>query len=135
MDWSRRASIPDNYLPAPAILAAIQSTALQSSVRIMKFQQLPMGTRFEYEGVVYCKIGPVSATAEQGGSRLIPRHAELRPLDGAVPAAPAKPVRQLDESVVLAAFETFFAVCLRQADESGRMQLAAARERFLAALK
>jgi hypothetical protein len=33
----------------------------------MKFQQFPLGARFEFEGKVYVKSGPISATAETGG--------------------------------------------------------------------
>ncbi|NTV96682.1 MAG: hypothetical protein HGA75_14935 [Thiobacillus sp.] len=100
----------------------------------MRFHLLPIGARFEYEGKVYTKTGPIAAASEAGGQRMIPRHATLRPLDGSPPPAPAKPARQLDEARVLAAFEAFYAVCLRGQDEAGRLELAAARERFLAAL-
>lgn len=111
-------------------MAAVATTACQT----MKFQQLPIGARFEYEGQVYVKTGPVAAAAEQGGQRMIPRHALLRPLDGAPAPAATSPARLLDEARVLAAFEAFYAECLRQQDEAGRQALAAARERFLAAL-
>jgi hypothetical protein len=100
----------------------------------MKFHQLAIGARFEYEGAVYLKTGPIAAAAEAGGQRMIPRHAVLRPLDGAAPPAPPKPGRKLDEARVLAAFEAFYRDCARGQDESGRLALAAARERFLAAL-
>ncbi|MDD3530336.1 MAG: hypothetical protein PHS77_10715, partial [Gallionellaceae bacterium] len=111
-------------------MAAVATTACQT----MKFQQLPIGARFEYEGRVYVKTGPVAAAAEQGGQRMIPRHALLRPLDGAPAPATPERGRALDETRVLAAFEAFYAECLRQQDEAGRPALAAARERFLAAL-
>lgn len=101
----------------------------------MKFQHLSIGARFEFEGKVYCKTGPVSAAAETGESRLIPRHAELRPLDGGPVTEKPKPGRALEESVVLAAFEAFYSVSARLADETARMELAAARQRFLAALE
>lgn len=49
----------------------------------MKFQHLPLGARFEFEGKVYVKAGPLTAAAENGsGPRLIPRHAQLKPVDG-----------------------------------------------------
>ncbi len=76
----------------------------------MKFQMLPMGARFEYEGRVYLKTGPMTAVSEAGGQRMIPRFAVLKPLDGAV-AAPARAGRKLDESAVLAAFDRFYAEC------------------------
>ena len=40
-----------------------------------------MGARFEYEGVVYFKTGPLTASSEAGGQRIIPRHAVLRSLE------------------------------------------------------
>ncbi len=76
----------------------------------MKFQMLPMGARFEYEGKVYLKTGPMTATAEEGGQRIIPRFAVLKPLDAAV-AATARPGRKLDEAAVQAAFDRFYAEC------------------------
>lgn len=100
----------------------------------MRFQHLPIGTRFEFEGKVYVKTGPISAASEQGGQRMIPRHAALRPLDGAVPEAKPRPGRKLDEAAVLAAFEAFHGACARLLDEPARLELAAARQRFLAAL-
>jgi len=100
----------------------------------MRFQHLPIGTRFEFEGKVYVKTGPISAASEQGGQRMIPRHATLKPLDGSVPEAPPKPDRKLDEAAVLAAFEAFYGECSRLLDEPAKLGLAAARRRFLAAL-
>jgi hypothetical protein len=101
----------------------------------MRFQHLAIGTRFEYEGKVYCKTGQVSTSSEQGGQRMIPRYAELVPLDA--PAAPAKPKsgRKLDEATVLEAFDSFYRDCTRLTDEAGRVDLAAARQRFIEALK
>ncbi len=71
----------------------------------MKFQMLAVGDRFEFEGKEYVKVGPLTAACE-GGQRMIPRFAKLKPLD-----APAVSVRdngrKLDEALVLAAFEAF----------------------------
>lgn len=100
----------------------------------MKFPQLPVGARFEYEGRVYVKTGPISAASEQGGQRMIPRHAVLRPVDGTPEPAPPKAARTLDEGVVLAAFEDFYATCAGLAGGAAAPELAAARARFLAAL-
>jgi hypothetical protein len=100
----------------------------------MRFQHLPIGARFEYEGRIYVKTGPIAAASEQGGRRMIPRHAVLRPLDGGPAEAPPKPERKLDEAAVLAAFEVFYGECVRQVDERGGLALAAARQRFLASL-
>ncbi len=111
----------------------------------MKFQQLPLGARFEFEGRVYVKVGPMAASAEDGGGqRLIPRWAVLKPLDGAAGATPKRPARQLDEAAVTAAFEAYHAACARLLDEACtdvdrgmalRTGLARARGRFLQALE
>ena len=100
----------------------------------MKFQQLPIGARFEFEGKVYVKTGPVAAASDQGGQRVIPRYALLKPLDGALQAAKPGPGRKLDAATVSAAFEAFYTECARLLDEPARLQLAAAKARFLATL-
>lgn len=101
----------------------------------MKFTQLPMGARFEFQGQVYVKSGPIAATAESGGQRMIPRYAVLRPLDDFVPEALPRPRRSLDEAAVLAAFEAFHDTCARLlVDDAARQALVEARARFLAAL-
>lgn len=109
---------------------------------MMKFQMLPLGARFEFEGKVYVKTGPLTAATEAGGQRMIPRSAVLKPLDAPVAQTP-KAGRKLDEVVVTAAFERFFADSARllQAAEPDvllastlRAELDAARERFLAEL-
>lgn len=100
----------------------------------MKFQHLPIGARFEFEGQVYVKTGPIAAASEQGGQRMIPRHAVLRPLDA--PVAPSRPVagRKLDAAKVEAAFAAFCRECLGMIDEPARLEFEAARRRFLDAL-
>lgn len=101
----------------------------------MKLQHLAIGARFEYEGVVYVKTGPLTASSEQGGQRVIPRYATLRPLDQ--PAADRERVGNtaLDRARVTAAFADFYATALAVADEGGRERLREAREDFLAALR
>jgi hypothetical protein len=71
----------------------------------MRIQQLPIGTRFEYNGQEYVKTGPMIGTSD-AGQRLIPKHAELRPLDD-VETAQEKPSETLLRADVLEAFETF----------------------------
>ncbi|TCJ18916.1 hypothetical protein EZJ19_01540 [Parasulfuritortus cantonensis] len=100
----------------------------------MKFQHLPVGARFEYEGKTYVKTGPIAAASETGAQRMIPRHAVLNPLDGAGERAPARAARKLAEATVLAAFERYHAECLGLAGAEAGPALAAARGRFLAAL-
>lgn len=101
----------------------------------MKFQHLPIGARFEFEGKVYVKTGPIAAASESGGQRMIPRHAVLRPLDGTPPPPPPKASRKLDEAQVLAAFEAFYGECTSLLDEPARLALAGAKARFLASLQ
>lgn len=109
----------------------------------MKFSLLPIGARFEFEGKVYVKTGPIAASTEQGGQRMIPRYAVLRPLDGSAPVAAPRPPRILDQAAVLAAFEPFYRACGRVLDDAveddgrldaARRELSSARDRFLAAL-
>lgn len=102
----------------------------------MKLQHLAIGARFEYEGVVYVKTGPLTASSEEGGQRIIPRYAILKPLD--VPAAESSPSSikgRLEAVRVRTAFERFYESCERLVPEGSRNELAEAREQFLAAIK
>ena len=101
----------------------------------MKLQHIPMGARFEYQGVIYSKTGPMLATAENGEQKLIPRYAVLKPLDGVPVMTEPASIRQIDASVVTDAFERFFFACSRLVDESARLELAKARQQFLDAIK
>lgn len=47
----------------------------------MKFPQLPLGARFRYRGQIFCKSSPLAAVDADGGSRMIPRSANVEPLD------------------------------------------------------
>lgn len=96
----------------------------------MKLQYLPIGARFEYEGAVYVKTGPLTASSEVGGQRIIPRHAVLRPLD--LPAGEGK--GKLEAPVVRKAFNAFFETCNRLVGEAGQAELEQARQRFLKAI-
>lgn len=100
----------------------------------MKINLIPLGTRFEYEGEIYTKTGPMTAASEKGGQRMIPRHATLRPVDGFTPALPDTDSRQLDEKTVREAFEAYHATALRLAEGLGKAELEQARTKFLAAL-
>lgn len=102
----------------------------------MKFPLLPLGARFQFEGKVYVKVGPLTAAAEDGGGqRMIPRHAALQPVGGDAPPPPASPAPALDRKAILAAVEAYHASCaqlLEQAaaglDEPGRQALREALE-------
>ncbi len=102
----------------------------------MKLQHLLMGARFQYEGVVYVKTGPLTASSEEGGARIIPRHAILTPLD--VPAVEANKLLvkgRLEAVRVRTAFERFFESCERLVPEDDRGELAEARQQFFEAIK
>ena len=101
----------------------------------MKLQDIPVGARFKYQSRVFVKTWPITATAEDGGQRMIPRYADLRPLDPPPLETDKRPRRQLDETKVLNAFDAFCRTCLRTADDFSRPELEAARQRFLTAIK
>ena len=105
----------------------------------MKFSQLPMGARFEYEGAVFVKTSPIAASGETGAQKMIPRYAMLKPLDG-TPKSESRKTRGLDEAKVMVAFDAFGADCARLLDIAAadttqramlRAELEAARQRFL----
>jgi len=97
----------------------------------MKLQHLPIGASFEYEGKVYVKTGPLTAISDEGGSRVIPRSAVLK---AAGSTAPTAGDQTLDRAVVLAAFDEFQTVCAGLVEADAREKLAAARQRFMAAI-
>ncbi len=99
----------------------------------MKIHQLPQGARFEYEGEVYVKTGPLFATGPQG-ARLIPKYARLTPLDGPAATAPTPAAAAISRHVVHTAFDVFYARCEAVVPASGHAALAAARDEFLKAL-
>lgn len=101
----------------------------------MKLQHLAIGARFEYEGVVYVKTGPLTAAGETGGQRIIPRYAVLRPLDVPAQAPETKGKRLVERERVMAAFDVFFAVNdALVTEDGGRAALMAARQRFIEAV-
>jgi hypothetical protein len=100
----------------------------------MRLQDIPIGTRFEYQGQVFVKTGPITAASEAGGQQMIPRYVVLKLLDP-LPETPPASSRTLDETKVLAAFDMFYRTCFRITDDFSRAELEAARRRFIAALK
>ena len=101
----------------------------------MKLEHLAIGARFEYQGKVFVKTGPLTAASEAGGQQMIPRYAVLRPLDPPPPEDKPGPRRKLDEAKVRAAFDEFYRTCFRITDDFSRPELEAAKQRFMAALK
>ena len=102
----------------------------------MKLHQLAVGARFEYAGQTYVKTGPITASAEQGGTQMIPRHATLKPLDLPSPTiTPGLAARKLDPQRVRKAFDVFYGTAEALVDSSKIEQLQIARSSFLASLK
>ena len=115
----------------------------------MKFFQLAIGQRFEFEGQVYIKTTALLANHEQSGrKRMIRRSANVTVLGtGTAVAAPVAKAPQLEESSdVLTAFDAFYSHCLQcvldmaaQADpqtlEQVNASLKEARRRFIAAVQ
>jgi hypothetical protein len=101
----------------------------------MKLTQLPIGARFEYEGQIFTKTGPMTAAGESGGQRMIPRYAVLKPVDGYTPPAEPESTRVVDEKKVRDAFDAFFGTALRLTDDFAKGELEAARQKFLATLE
>jgi hypothetical protein len=101
----------------------------------MKLQHLAIGDRFEYNGKIFVKTGPLTAASEEGGQQIIPRYAVLKPLNP--PPREEKPSlrRKLDEKTVQAAFDDFYQACSTLVDDSALPALLEARQRFLERLK
>lgn len=101
----------------------------------MKIDHLPIGARFMWKGVAYTKAGPMTASADTGGSVFVPKHAVLQPVPGEAPPPLPAARGPVDAEKVIAAFEDYHRTALALADEAGRAELEAARERFLARLR
>jgi hypothetical protein len=108
----------------------------------MRFPQLPIGARFEYQGKAYSKTSALLASAEDGsGQRIIPKYADLTPAQGdAAAAVAAPPPTAVDWVAVAAAFADHHAACqdlLRLVGtdpaglDSALASLDKARQRFL----
>lgn len=101
----------------------------------MKLHDIAIGTRFEYEGKVFVKTGPLTAASDEGGQRIIPRYAVLKPLDLQNAEGPAGSRGKLDKKTVLAAFDHFYQRCSPLVNAASQPELESARQRFIAALK
>lgn len=105
----------------------------------MKFHQVPVGQRFEFEGEWYVKTRPLTAVQETSGQeRLIRRSAAVTLPGESRPAATESAPQQhgLPVDTVLAAFELFHAqclVCLEDMAAQGGEGMDTARERIEAA--
>ena len=73
----------------------------------MKFQLLPIGARFEFEGKCYTKASPLVAAEDGGGQRMIARYAVLHPLRDDRPVRTEEAEPEADMAEVLNAFAVF----------------------------
>jgi hypothetical protein len=107
----------------------------------MRFHQLALGQRFEFEGDVYVKTKPMTAVGEADrGERFIRRSADVRPLPPPDGSPAPRPGSGLAAETVLQAFGAFYAHCVRCLDEGAleageresiRRRLEEARQQFL----
>ena len=95
----------------------------------MKIHELPMGTRFMWQGRAYVKSGPLFADGDDG-RRMIPRHAVLQPLDPVPITAPARPAT-VPAGDVCAGVEALLADCRRELPPEHHAQVEAACDRLL----
>jgi len=89
----------------------------------VKFPQLPVGRRFQYQGETLVKVGPLTACGERGGNtRMIPRSALVVPLSEG-PDRSAGEHSDSDRSrlqVALGHFEARWRAALQALDEPAR---------------
>ena len=113
----------------------------------MKFHLLPVGEKFEYQGEIYIKADKLIANAEQSGkNRLIPRSANVKPLNSATDASPrVVEEHQTQTAKVLQQFDNYHQQCLQclsdihDLNDAGtidkkKKELEAARQRFIDSL-
>jgi hypothetical protein len=100
----------------------------------MKFYDIPIGTRFVFEGIEYVKTGPVLATSTEGKQRLIRRSAILTPVTEAGNTTPAHAGESatIDRTKTLQAFDIFYRACIEAAGETPALE--SARQKFFDAL-
>jgi len=94
----------------------------------VKFPQVPVGERFDYQGETLVKTGPMTACNERGGdTRLIPRSAVVRPVGATPEAQPVAPI--LTQALVreaLAAFDARLRSSIGAMDQADRGPIGAA---------
>jgi hypothetical protein len=110
---------------------------------VMKFQQIKIGQKFEYQGNTYVKSSPLVAShTETGEQKLIPRYAAIVVTDTPLTSADKKPASNLNTEQVQIAFDKFYDCYLdslqkvkpeieAQALKSFQNKLDNARQRFL----
>lgn len=84
----------------------------------MKFHDLEIGQRFEFEGAAYVKTSPVLAgQVEGGGSKFMARYLAVKLLDGAASSAQAAQKKMLRAGEVLSAFEAYHSACREELEK------------------
>jgi hypothetical protein len=88
----------------------------------MKFPQLPLGQRFEYQGETLVKVGAMTACNDRGGNtRLIPRSAVVVPVTAQMaPTAAPAPVSTERVQHALMGFEARWRDALEDLDDATR---------------
>lgn len=67
----------------------------------MKFPQLPLGQRFEYQGETLVKVGAMTACNDRGGNtRLIPRSAVVVPVTAPTAAPAPVPTERVQRALI-----------------------------------
>ncbi len=90
-----------------------------------------MGDRFQLDGLIYRKTGPMTALSETGSQRMMPRWMELTPLDAKAMPEARKRKATLDAAQVMQAFEAYHSVCTRLVDTCSLHILEQARQDFI----
>ncbi len=78
----------------------------------MRFHLLPVGARFKWRDTLYTKSTPLIAYDDEGTARMVPRSAEVEPLDGQPVAAAETSPLQIDRQRLLDALEALHAPLL-----------------------
>ncbi|WP_058556829.1 hypothetical protein [Thiohalocapsa sp. ML1] len=100
----------------------------------MKFPQLPIGSRFTWQGERYCKSGPMTATVEgSGATRMVPRSAVIAPAD-ATDAGSTEP-RETSVEAALAALANRLEAYADTLPADARAGLRAALDEAVAAFR
>jgi hypothetical protein len=88
----------------------------------MKFPQLPLGQRFEYQGETLVKVGAMTACNERGGNtRLIPRSAVVVPVAEPMARTEATaPLTTEPAKLALVEFEGRWRAMLEDLDQAAR---------------
>ena len=75
----------------------------------MKFQQIKIGQKFEYQGDIYVKHSPLVAIhSETGKQKLIPRYAGVVVTDNDLPPKDKTVSREIKSDQIQTAFDRFY---------------------------